>query len=209
MVGDWTIKGWADIGSIVTAIGLLLGLASLAFASYQLRVQNDLTASQVSLAALLKFYEMYGETAALRQQIESRHSAGDQNLNKHDVMQYYTRYWLQRKLEWEYFAKGLLSNEIFAVWCEDSARHITNSRNLRYYYNGEECEIQSRQVFETYVMGDLFLRSEACRSFYTRLFNLVRDLENHGMSIETDAAFARLQALVVEVRGKRTRPRLI
>lgn len=199
------IAGWQDLAGLIAVLSFPAIALSVFFSYYQTRLQTRLVSAEISLSALIKFYELYAEVRAMRVDLERRHQQGDQSLSKIEAMAYYNRYWVLRELEWKYFSRGLIPPATYAEWIENAMRHLDGRRNLSYFENGAAVTLKSREVFEEYVLGGLFLRSEACHAFYVRLLRLAERLEAESVPLGSDAAYAAIKRLVNDAWRRRSR----
>lgn len=190
------INNWQDIASAVSTLSLLLLLASAYFAYQQLRSQAKISAGEITGDILIRFNESFQRTSALRRSLQARFAKGDETISKPDVLQYFYQYWQQREMEWEYFLKGFLSQDLMTRWAENGLKHILGRRNMSYFEDGEWKELKSRDVFENEVLKSILLRAESCRSFYEDLLKLADKISERKWQLEDDKSYDEIKKLV-------------
>ncbi|MDC7675860.1 hypothetical protein [Asticcacaulis machinosus] len=193
---NWKISNWQDLESFISILAFPVIAISVFVAFLQIKAQARLSAGEISGQALLQFYENFTRTAAMRRDLQGRFQAGDATITRHEVLQYYYQYWQQRELEWEYFAKGLISVDLFTRWSENCVKHMLGRRDLGYYEAGKSEIMSSRQVFETNVLNSILLRSVSCRRFYVSLCALADKLDREAIALDSDQAYRDIKTLV-------------
>lgn len=203
---DWAIHNWQDISSISTVIGIFASFITIFFIYIQIKSQSNTSLRSTALDIRIRFSQMFQEATELYRSLRSRSDSGNGIITRDECMIYYNKYWIMRLLEFDYFIYGLIPIETYSAWVENSVRQIDNKRNLSCIENGNQIIINSRDVFENYVLNDLYLRHEKCRNFYIGILNICIQLEQDGVPLDSDPAFSRIRHHINKVRRPSLRP---
>lgn len=199
---NFEINDWQDIASVVTSLSLLFLLASAYFAYQQLRSQAKISAGEITGDILIRFNDSFQRTSALRRNLQARFSKNDQTIHKQEVLQYFYQYWQQREMEWEYFLKGFLSQDLMTRWAENGLKHVLGRRNLSYFEDGVWKEMKSRDVYENEVLKSILLRAESCRAFYQDLLKLGDKISERKWKLEDNNSYEEIKKLVARHHNK-------